>query len=335
MSRFAVPRTGTIGSTPIVPLPRSADSAPAVAASAHASPLPRSGGSPSRKQSERPLIAIGDPRPLTSFALDQEAGLAPLALPESVTGAAVAALLSYDPENPAHQNRLRNTIAPLLVCLAMTTVLQLFIASGVASIVGEKVQAEEATCHLGRSTLTLSCNAVFVVISIVSLKESLEMHRWLHRIPSVLRHTPLKLQKAQQGAHTFYMPADGMGITRAMRCAIYVFAVLPKVVVTVVILSFGSGYLHYAASDAEVLSDCVGMVFISEIDGLLYRFGLSRTHMKLLMSLPPLGLSWEAYKASSRERWVERNTPWLAMGALVLLVPTLELAWCGTVFGAP
>lgn len=326
MSGFALPRAGA--SAPVVPLPRSDDS------SAHASALPRSGSSKSPTQSQKPLVAIGDPRPVTSFALDQEAGLAPLALPESVTGAAITAALSYDPENPGHKNRLRNTIAPVLVCLAMTTSLQLFIASGVASIVDEKVQAEDVTCHQGRSHLTLSCNAVFVVISIVSLKESVEMHRWLHRIPSVLRHTPLKLQKAQQGAHTFYMPADGMGITRATRCAIYVFAVLPKVVVTMVILYFGSGYLHYAVDDAQVLSDCVGMVFISELDGLLYRFGLSRTHMKLLMSLPPLGLSWEAYKASSYERWVERNTPWLVMGALVVLVPALELAWCGTVLGA-
>jgi hypothetical protein len=250
-----------------------------------------------------------------------------------VTGAAITAVLSHDPVHFPY--RRRNTIVPLIFCLAITMLLQLLILGGVASMVLESVREEEATCHQGRLSLSISCNVVFVVTGIVSLKESLEMHRWLSRIPSVRQHTPLKLQKAHQGNHTFYMPADSVGITRSERGAIYVLAVLPKVLVTVLILMYGSGYLLYAEDDADVLLDCVGMVFISEIDGLIYRFGLSGTQMKLLMSLPPLGLSWDAYKAHSCERFVEKNTPWLATGALVVLVPALELSWCGTVFGMP
>eukprot|EP00959_Pyramimonas_sp_CCMP1952_P129338 2704534-Pyramimonas_sp.AAC.1 len=80
--------------------------------------------------------------------------------------------------------------------------------------------------------------------------------------------------------------------------------------VTVLILAFGSGYLLCAQDDADVLLDCVGMVFTSEIDGLIYLFGLSGTQMKLLMSLPPLGLSWNVYKAHYPERFVEKNTHW-------------------------
>merc|ERR1740121_1652310 len=197
------------------------------------------------------------------------------------------------------------------------------------------VSGEGVTCHKGMLSLSISCNAVFIITSIVSLKESLEIHRWLDRIPSVLQRTPLKFQKAQQGAHTFYTPADGVGITSGMRCAIYAFVVLPKVLVTVFITIFGSGYLLNAQADADVLLNCVGMVFISEIDGLIYRFALSRSLMNLVTSLPPLGLSWEAYTANRRERFMEINTPWLAAVLLVVLMIVLELSWCGTMFGTP
>jgi len=321
-------RSGTSGSEP-----------PGTPHSSHApasiSVLPCSGSffSTRTTKTEKPLVPIGDPKAITSFAKGKDEGLAPLALPASVTGSAITAVLSYDPVHSPH--RLRITIVPLLFVLALATLLQLLLVSGLASMVHGIVQREGVACHKGLLSLSISCNAVFIITSIVSLKESLEMHRWLDRIPSVLQRTPLKFQKAQQGAHTFYTPADGVGITKAMRCAIYALAVFPKVLVTVLITIFGSGYLLNAQTDADVLLNCVGMVFISEIDSLIYRFALSRSLMNLVTSFPPLGLSWEAYRANYRERFMERNTPWLAAVVLVILMFVLELSWCGTILGAP
>jgi len=255
--------------------------------------------------------------------------MAPVALPASVTGAAITAVLSYDPERFPH--RLRNTIAPLLFCAAMTMLLEICMVSGVASMVLDQRSEVQGACHEKRLTLHVSCNMVFVAMIITSLKEALEMHRWLHRIPRVRHHAALKFQKMQQGSHQFHSPAEGVGITRTARCAMYAFVLLPKVLVTLMILVFGSAFLHHAEGEDDLLMDCVGMIFIAEIDGLVYRFALSGSQMTLLMSIPPLGLSLEAFRANRFERFVEKNGPWLAVGTLMVLVPALELWWCGTV----
>merc|ERR1712032_1494817 len=217
----------------------------------------------------------------------------------------------------------------------MTILLELLMVSGVASMVLQGTWEDGYACHQARWPLHVGCNFVFVITMIVSLKESFEMHRWLNRIPSVREHAALKLQKVQQGAHQFYTPADGVGITRRVRCCMYVLFLVPKALVALAVLIFGSAYLLRAESDSDLLLDCVGMVFIAEIDGLVYRFALSGSHMTLLMSIPPLGLSLEAYRANRFEYFVEKNSPWLAVGALAVLIPALELWWCGTAFGMP
>lgn len=296
--------------------------------------MPRSGTQsdpvcPVANSEKQATTALGDPQSVDSFALEQGVGYAPVSLPASITGAAITRLLSI-----GSKKKFYRYVLPVFFLLFLSLVLNICMIYGVE----EAVDESEKSCEEGSWLLRVGCVAVFILLMMTALKECLDIHRWLYRIPRSTTYQTLRLQKhhthhvltvadgRRRAEVTWYEAATGM--TRRERCLIYMLMLFPKVVVSVVLIVYGTAYVLYAGSNEDLVLNSVAMAFISDLDKFIYELFLSTTAKTLLSSLPPLGLAKSELNSHKMGFFVEVYGVWLATSVQVVLMALLITSWC-------
>ena len=134
------------------------------------------------------------------------------------------------------------------------------------------------------SALRLVCMTMNVASVLKDVGETISMHRWLNSIPrwakeqqdileyacktSGLTDFPFQKYKNDDDGMELLKPAVGMS-TRS-RLFAYVSVLLVRLVMASVVLIYGTAYVGSASSDEDLIKDTVAMIFILEIDDLLY-----------------------------------------------------------------
>merc|ERR1719221_367581 len=81
------------------------------------------------------------------------------------------------------------------------------------------------------------------------------------------------------------------GITRAARIGMYLFCILPKFLVEVIVLVAGSGGVLRSGNNFDLVLNVVAATFLLELDDVVYAVLVPESIRMLCGHLPPLGLS--------------------------------------------
>merc|ERR1712137_686248 len=123
----------------------------------------------------------------------------------------------------------------------------------------------------------------FIVLLLTDLKETLNVVRWLQRVPGqeeVWRH--LQIDQSEFIWHDFRGQTVWVkhskcvsGMPNWFRTVCYTCVVVPKLMIELAILYYGSGFVASSFDDQSVILNCLALVFVTQIDEGLYAFGAS------------------------------------------------------------
>eukprot|EP00966_Prymnesium_polylepis_P222531 5148235-Prymnesium_polylepis.1 len=112
------------------------------------------------------------------------------------------------------------------------------------------------------------------------------MHTWLQLFPTQDTFKRLKLQRYRTASgEVFTRPYTG--VTVPMRTFFYVCILLPKALITVLVLIGGSGAIVRSGNDFDTLLNTLAATFVLDIDDIVYSLAMPAS-TKSHCTLPPL-----------------------------------------------
>lgn len=265
-------------------------------------------------------------------------GITPLSLPETIYGATVAVLLLL-PDSPSRLQVL-SYVTPMLAYSVLCLVMQAWTTLAIAGMVRanyENKDPDASLCEGGDFYLRLICLGVYTVLMLNSCKTSMDMHRWMARLPTVKQHQMLRMQKFidnseqspdDEGFGAEYMSVNKVvtGMTVSERILAYGL-LIGKSFVEVTLLYYGSAYIMFADTDENLILNAVALFFVVEIADYLYTFVTNRSVMAYLSNMPQVGLTVAEVKDS---RMGDLDDAWMLLSGFLLAVFTAALYknWC-------
>lgn len=168
-------------------------------------------------------------------------------------------------------------------------------------------------CTVRMNILRVVCMGVFHAVMLTEMKQTLMMHYWLQQIPNSVTTEPLKIVKKKATT----------GMSRAMRVAIYMLLLAPKAIVAIFLLHAGSGHMLKSDRMEDLILNAVSLVFIIEVDEVMYKYILSEVWRQ--------SLSFKAGKCLSQPKSMCFHFifPYLALIVLCICVLFECSLWCG------
>jgi len=269
----------------------------------------------------------GDPFRIDSCAV-REVGILAVGLPANAYGAAIAISVVYD---YVELSDLLAFNVPILLGSLVTEICQAMSIFGVVMCISHKESTEEHVCSTGSSGVRFACNAIFLIACMNDLVETFNMHLWLHRIPSSKKSETLRFQRFTSESTTFGPMAAHKavsGISLARRAGLYFMLLLPKVVITLMLIHYGSAYVLLSETNEDLILNCVALCFIVDIDDIIYGFTTTQEVKTCLDNMPPLGLLEEDFPVGSQS-WIYANFwPLASYVVIISLMFGMYEFWC-------
>jgi len=261
-------------------------------------------------------------------------GLAPLNLPETIYGAAVAVMLLLPDEIPMafRIGFLGPVLGASLLCLG----LQAYMAWIVQELVSSNEDPDEIKCLGGDFVLRIICLMVFLVLMMNSFKSSCDTHRWVSRMPTCAHHQMLRMQKfidlspvpddyKKFGYDHLHVTKVVTGLTILERGLIYTLMGL-KCIIELYLVYHGSAYILHSDSQEGLITRAVALVFVVEIPDYLFLYVTNRTVYTCLEAMPMVGITWAeavSWLIKLDDAWLVLSFPFLLMNSAILYK-----AWC-------
>lgn len=242
------------------------------------------------------LSSVGDK--FNPFSKNQEAGgNFARQLPESIYSAMIVMHLNCsDPDgNWGGYGVWVVSYIPIVVVWLLAVSFQAIFAVQLL-LAGLHAEGLEPTCD--GTSFFLRCVGLSLWVSAIVADwwETYGMHLWLNNFPNAPKYQGLYLQECDdptcaEACHiskcTIIQPATGL--TKCARFSFYLLGLLPKQVISVVVLLGGAGALLRSSDDFNLILNSLAATFVNEIDDLAYRFLLPASVKLAAGSLPPIG----------------------------------------------
>ena len=269
-----------------------------------------------RKKSQQPLIKPtsilpvdpGTKERLKRYRLEPDAkgpyepnqSTFSIGLPESMFASVFLLPLLVDAKQRNEGYYFRTLILPqymsYIICLVFQVSFMVFVHDFVSDI---KVSHCSATSEKGHWYLRMLCLALIVAVVIIDIVETALMILWIRAVPDydpklspkIINYCrencggrtsiPFQDYTNQEGA-TITKPAAG--ITQTYRAMTYIFVILPKLLLGLALLIFGTKYVLSAESNGDLMFNALGMVFVFDLDDIIYKVLTSPLHKKWLQT---------------------------------------------------
>eukprot|EP00929_Paragymnodinium_shiwhaense_P007447 TRINITY_DN11136_c0_g1_i1.p1 TRINITY_DN11136_c0_g1~~TRINITY_DN11136_c0_g1_i1.p1 ORF type:complete len:768 (+),score=120.12 TRINITY_DN11136_c0_g1_i1:101-2404(+) len=153
---------------------------------------------------------------------------------------------------------------------------------------------EFVDCYQLEPVPLLCCIFLFICTIVNEVEECKEMLTILWKIlPTTEVTSPLRFRFDAAGF--LHHDASVGGMTACRKLFLLLLVILPRFLIAVAILLVGSLYLATSASNAEMLLNCVALVFILDIDDLLFKTLASSERVRLLQAMPIFKVDHEAH----------------------------------------
>jgi len=258
-------------------------------------------------------------------------GFTPLHLPDTIGGAAIAAMLLMPDGEGCCSRMFLIYVLPMELAAFLVTLLQAY----VTSFIRTDLVAYDGTCDEGDFILRVICLMVFLVLMVNSGKDIWDIHRWLQRLPRSSRHEMLRMQKFKStiveeadkefGGDTMLVNKVVSGITLFELCLSYLI-VISNVGVYVALTWYGPGYILRSADNEALIMNSVALFFVVEMSEYFYKLVANNTMLYSLDSMPPVGLS--ANESVGVMADLEDAWPGLSMLLLGTLTASIWCGWC-------
>lgn len=270
---------------------------------------------------------VGDPYDFLADAIDEN-GRSAITLPESIYGALISALLLVH----EHTNPLRfvTIIFPILAAVIFTMGMQAYTTWRIWILVEDGGDCESG----GDQWLRIICDVVFLMTILSKMREALGTLRWISRFPHASRRRYLLMRRyksprlifdydSQSEYTTVNKPA--VGITLPFRCFVWLLCLF-QIILMAMLIYCGSSYILRASDDETLILNSVALVFIVEIDDLVYQFILTITEKNVFSGVPAIALTDGEFSrafAAAEKLW-----PIYSPVILAVLVYCQERRWC-------
>jgi hypothetical protein len=136
----------------------------------------------------------------------------------------------------------------------------------------------------------------FSIYVVADLKEAFVMRSWLSQIPSGPKTEPLKLQKLK--AHgsdltgvvwaRYFVVRTVSSLAPCTRVLFYLLVVLPKAAISIAMQYTGNRFLMQAETIEDLVLNAVAIVFILDIDNIIYKTFIIDALKLTTGGVPPL-----------------------------------------------
>lgn len=195
------------------------------------------------------------------------------------------------------------------------------------------------------SFLRFVCVATFCSFCFSDLLETTGMCRWLNYLPtwdkkqedlvnekltgSLLFEKQTKREtigRCPDQEVTVFKPITG--ISTKFKSMIFLFVILPKYIIAVLLMFVGSGFIVRAEGISDIVLNTVAVSFVLQVDDFAYR-GFTTSSMKILYeSIPPIGLFDEELIADAAlDNWERFGSPFMLVVLMVVVVVQFG-CWC-------
>jgi len=240
------------------------------------------------KQPEAAWVDPCQPEKQGELVVLQDAfGIVPLELevPTSVYGsAAVAGLLM----EPGGWGQWFHTCGRQWLCLTVNIAMQtafIVCVNNIRETAYEDItsgECDELTMAPFLVMLSVSIYAAFVIKDI---EESMRLALlFFVMIPTTAKSKVFKYKKSEDGGWEL---AD-VGFSCVRKLGIAGFVILPKLGIAVALLVLGAQYLAASASDADLILNSLALIFVLDLDEMIYVFVTPSFNKRLLEHLPPI-----------------------------------------------
>jgi len=270
---------------------------------------------------------VGEPYDFLADEIDEN-GRSAITLPESIYGALISALLLVR----EHTNPLRfvTIIFPILAAVIFTMGMQAYTTWRIWILVEDGGDCESG----GDQWLRIICDVVFLMTLLSKMREALGTLRWISRFPHASRRRCLRMRKykspklffdydSKSEYTTVNKPA--VGITLPFRYFVWLLCLF-QIIIMAMLIYFGSSYILRASDDEALILNSVALVFIVEIDDLVYKFILTITEKNVFSGVPAIALTDGEFSRAFAA--VERLWPIYSPVILAVLVYCQERRWC-------
>lgn len=244
-----------------------------------------------------------------------------ITLPNTMYGAAISAMLNVSCDRRFLWPRdipvfLFAWIAILLQCGFVVYLAWLQLDDSIAA----------GTCAAGNFFVRLAVLTVFTMYMLGELMELLDMHFWINIFRYAHRHIPLQIREYQDKAgFTVFKPITGLSYL--MRFLLYILILIPRLVMLMALLIFGVPYIAQAKTNDNLLYNTVALLFVAEIDEIVYRFAIPKMLQETLVT-PPLGRPEEERSRCFEMMVCGTTRPYVLFFMLIIGVALLYLFWC-------
>tara|TARA_B110001452_G_scaffold264395_2_gene267342 strand:- start:42 stop:1505 length:1464 start_codon:yes stop_codon:yes gene_type:complete len=298
-----------------------------------------------KRDAEKELIY----NPMTQ--LRKEEGRFPIHMPETVYTAVILCWLNLPVPRyrrdgtripgPGWGFQMGVMFGPVVVAYIISCVVQMamsyYLLTALAIHDGEDLSQ---TCTSDTSWPLRLCACFIYLCAVMSdAFETRDMHMWLSCFRRAERREFFKVVESKdRGDVEFATILPKSGMTSSTRTAIYGGVMLPKVLLSALVLCAGAGVVLRSKSNFELVLNSVAVAFVLEIDELIYK-ALVSTSVKQRckapsFAAPATGAYIARYGGYRRnEYWAFLHT-YVALALVVLMGLVQYRFWCGlTLFG--
>lgn len=221
-------------------------------------------------------------------------------LPESIYSAGLVVLLIYEPNC---SNILKNYL-PVYWSLLLTIAIQLWTTLMIRGLVTSDTDFNGSDCSSGDPFLRAICTVVYVVMLLNEMKESFYIYVWASRLETLKCGEPWEKFKMKS-----YKKIDVEGVEHShckvtsrmppyVKFLTYIVIIIPKTIITLGLLSYGTGYVLRSKGNEALILNSVALTFITQVDDAFYQFTLLDRVKDWLSDMPQSSLH-----PDERERW--------------------------------
>lgn len=143
----------------------------------------------------------------------------------------------------------------------------------------------DACTALSGSLLVVSLG-MFTTSVLTDMEESICMVNYFLHAPTAKGLLSAMLFRKKEGKLEF---ASG-GLSMLHKAVIMIFVLLPKLLVAVLLLLYGHGYLYNSTSDTNLFLHTLSLTFVLKLDNILYAYFTSAEHQQMIKDLPKVDL---------------------------------------------
>ena len=155
--------------------------------------------------------------------------------------------------------------------------------------------------------------ATFVAFMLTEFWENVEMVQWTRHIKPESSHTILSIEVSEDVAEKRW----ASGLTSWQKVLFGLLVILPKTAISVMLFYTGSRYVGYSGTNSDLLLNSVAMLFVTQIDDLLYSAFTPAYAKRVIEELPPVK---PEIQADHEHEFLMIVKPWIKMAIFAALI---------------